>query len=48
MVVDSPERALEPVLPEGVELAVQPAPNGTGGAVVAAMAQLAGDPRPGR
>ncbi len=40
VVVDSPARALEGVLPEGVELAVQPQPNGTGGAVVAAMAQL--------
>jgi bifunctional UDP-N-acetylglucosamine pyrophosphorylase / glucosamine-1-phosphate N-acetyltransferase len=40
VVVDSPERALETVLPEGVHLAVQPRPNGTGGAVVAAMAQL--------
>jgi bifunctional UDP-N-acetylglucosamine pyrophosphorylase/glucosamine-1-phosphate N-acetyltransferase len=40
VVVDSPERALEGVLPEGVELAVQPRSNGTGGAVVAAMAQL--------
>ena len=35
-----PARALEPVLPEGVELAVQPTPDGTGGAVVAGMAQL--------
>jgi bifunctional UDP-N-acetylglucosamine pyrophosphorylase / glucosamine-1-phosphate N-acetyltransferase len=40
VVVDSPARALEGVLPEGVELAVQPQPNGTGGAVVAAMSQL--------
>jgi bifunctional UDP-N-acetylglucosamine pyrophosphorylase/glucosamine-1-phosphate N-acetyltransferase len=40
VVVDSPARGLEGVLPEGVELAVQPQPNGTGGAVVAAMAQL--------
>ncbi len=40
VVVDSPARALEPVLPEGVELAVQPTPNGTGGAVAAAIAQL--------
>lgn len=37
VVVDSPARALEQVLPEGVELAVQPASNGTGGAVAAAM-----------
>jgi bifunctional UDP-N-acetylglucosamine pyrophosphorylase / glucosamine-1-phosphate N-acetyltransferase len=43
VVVDSPERALEGVLPEGVLLAVQPSSNGTGGAVVAAMAQLDAD-----
>jgi bifunctional UDP-N-acetylglucosamine pyrophosphorylase / glucosamine-1-phosphate N-acetyltransferase len=41
VVVDSPERALQGVLPVGVRLAVQPQSNGTGGAVVAAMAQLA-------
>jgi bifunctional UDP-N-acetylglucosamine pyrophosphorylase / glucosamine-1-phosphate N-acetyltransferase len=40
VVVDSPARALEQVLPEGVELAVQPQSDGTGGAVAAAMAQL--------
>jgi bifunctional UDP-N-acetylglucosamine pyrophosphorylase / glucosamine-1-phosphate N-acetyltransferase len=40
VVVDSPERALEPVLPDGVELAVQPRPDGTGGAVAAALAHL--------
>ncbi len=40
VVVDSPARALQAVLPEGVELAVQPRSNGTGGAVVAGMAQL--------
>ncbi len=40
VVVDSPERALQSVLPDGVQLAVQPHSNGTGGAVVAAMAQL--------
>ena len=34
VVVDSPQRALERVLPAGVELAVQERPNGTGGAVV--------------
>jgi bifunctional UDP-N-acetylglucosamine pyrophosphorylase/glucosamine-1-phosphate N-acetyltransferase len=43
VVVDSPERALEPVLPEGVELAVQERPDGTGGAVAAAMARLDSD-----
>ncbi len=41
VVVDSPERALERVLPEGVELAVQERANGTGGAVAAAMTTLA-------
>jgi bifunctional UDP-N-acetylglucosamine pyrophosphorylase/glucosamine-1-phosphate N-acetyltransferase len=40
IVVDSPQRALEPVLPEGVELAVQERPNGTGGAVLAAFSHL--------
>jgi bifunctional UDP-N-acetylglucosamine pyrophosphorylase/glucosamine-1-phosphate N-acetyltransferase len=43
VVVDSPARALEQLLPDGVELAVQPQPNGTGGAVVAAMSQLEAD-----
>jgi bifunctional UDP-N-acetylglucosamine pyrophosphorylase/glucosamine-1-phosphate N-acetyltransferase len=40
VVVDSPRRALERVLPEGVELAVQEQADGTGGATVAAMAAL--------
>lgn len=40
VVVDSPARALEPLLPDGVELAVQQQPNGTGGAVAAALAQM--------
>jgi bifunctional UDP-N-acetylglucosamine pyrophosphorylase/glucosamine-1-phosphate N-acetyltransferase len=40
VVVDSPRRALERVLPEGVELAVQERSNGTGGAVVAGMTTL--------
>ncbi len=40
VVVDSPERALQGSLPQGVELAVQPSANGTGGAVAAAMAEL--------
>jgi bifunctional UDP-N-acetylglucosamine pyrophosphorylase/glucosamine-1-phosphate N-acetyltransferase len=40
VVVDAPARALEGVLPEGVELAVQPRSDGTGGAVAAAMDQL--------
>jgi bifunctional UDP-N-acetylglucosamine pyrophosphorylase / glucosamine-1-phosphate N-acetyltransferase len=40
VVLDSPARALEPVLPAPVELAVQEQPTGTGGAVIAAMAHL--------
>jgi len=48
VVVDSPARALEEILPEGVQLAVQQRPNGTGGAVAAALAEIdragAGDP----
>src|SRR3954465_1332831 len=36
VVVDNPKRRLEDWLPEGVEVAVQPEPNGTGGAVAAA------------
>ncbi len=47
VVVDSPERALQGVLPEGVQLAVQPQSNGTGGAVVAGMAQLDAGARDG-
>src|ERR1019366_3287157 len=43
VVVDSPERALAEVLPEGVQLAVQPQSDGTGGAVVAAMALIDSD-----
>ena len=44
IVVDSPERALARVLPHGVELAVQPRPDGTGGAVAAALAHIAASP----
>ncbi|MGA9285408.1 MAG: bifunctional UDP-N-acetylglucosamine diphosphorylase/glucosamine-1-phosphate N-acetyltransferase GlmU [Solirubrobacteraceae bacterium] len=40
VVVDSPARALAGVLPDGVELAVQPQSNGTGGAVRAAAEQI--------
>lgn len=40
VVVDSPAGALRDVLPEDVDVAVQPEPNGTGGAVAAAMAEL--------
>ncbi len=36
IVVDSPARACEPVLPDGVKLAVQPTSDGTGGAARAA------------
>jgi bifunctional UDP-N-acetylglucosamine pyrophosphorylase / glucosamine-1-phosphate N-acetyltransferase len=43
VVVDSPARALEQVLPDGIELAVQPRPDGTGGAAVAAISQLPSD-----
>ncbi len=43
LVVDSPARALAEALPDEVELAVQPQPNGTGGAVQAALAQLDGE-----
>jgi bifunctional UDP-N-acetylglucosamine pyrophosphorylase/glucosamine-1-phosphate N-acetyltransferase len=44
VVVDSPQRSLEEVLPENVEIAVQQEPNGTGGAVAAAMATLDSGP----
>jgi bifunctional UDP-N-acetylglucosamine pyrophosphorylase / glucosamine-1-phosphate N-acetyltransferase len=37
IVVDSPERALAQSLPDGVQLAVQERPNGTGGAVAAGL-----------
>ena len=40
VVVDSPRRALEGMLPEGVALAVQERANGTGGAVAAGVAAL--------
>jgi bifunctional UDP-N-acetylglucosamine pyrophosphorylase / glucosamine-1-phosphate N-acetyltransferase len=40
VVVDSPARALGDVLPEGVDLVVQPEADGTGGAVVAAAAEI--------
>jgi bifunctional UDP-N-acetylglucosamine pyrophosphorylase / glucosamine-1-phosphate N-acetyltransferase len=43
VVVDSPERPLEPVLPDAVELAVQERPDGTGGAAVAAMDAVGDD-----
>ncbi len=40
VVVDSPGRALEGILPEGVELAVQERSDGTGGAAIAAIAAI--------
>jgi bifunctional UDP-N-acetylglucosamine pyrophosphorylase/glucosamine-1-phosphate N-acetyltransferase len=40
VVVDGPERALDGHLPDGVELAVQAEPNGTGGAVQAAAGHV--------
>ncbi len=38
--VDNPKRRLEDRLPEGVEVAIQPEPNGTGGAVQAAATHI--------
>ncbi len=43
VVVDSPARSCEAVLPEGVELAVQPQSDGTGGAVRAAAEHIDAD-----
>jgi bifunctional UDP-N-acetylglucosamine pyrophosphorylase / glucosamine-1-phosphate N-acetyltransferase len=43
VVVGGPDRALEPVLPDGVALAVQPEANGTGGAVKAAAGHVAAE-----
>lgn len=43
VVVDSPARPCESVLPDGVELVVQPQSNGTGGAVQAAAEHIDGD-----
>jgi bifunctional UDP-N-acetylglucosamine pyrophosphorylase/glucosamine-1-phosphate N-acetyltransferase len=47
VVVDSAQSTLGDVLPEGVELAVQERPDGTGGAVAAAMAAIDSGPGPG-
>src|SRR4051794_29797015 len=44
VVVDGPQRGLEGHVPDGVELAVQPEANGTGGAVQAATAHLGDAP----
>src|SRR3954471_19576115 len=43
VVVDNPKRRLEDRLPEGVETAIQPSPNGTGGAVAAAAEHIDSD-----
>ena len=40
VVVDSPDNALQDHLPDGVTTAIQPAPNGTGGAVQAAAEHI--------
>jgi bifunctional UDP-N-acetylglucosamine pyrophosphorylase / glucosamine-1-phosphate N-acetyltransferase len=44
VVVDGPQRPLEGRLPEGVDVAIQPEANGTGGAVQAAVAHLGDEP----
>jgi bifunctional UDP-N-acetylglucosamine pyrophosphorylase/glucosamine-1-phosphate N-acetyltransferase len=44
VVVDGPERPLNGALPDGVELAIQPEPNGTGGAVLAALDHVGDEP----
>ncbi len=46
IVVDSPQRPTEAILPDGVEIVVQPQPDGTGGAVRAAASLLNGDADP--
>jgi bifunctional UDP-N-acetylglucosamine pyrophosphorylase/glucosamine-1-phosphate N-acetyltransferase len=43
VVVDNPKRKLEDHLPGGIEFAVQPQPNGTGGAVKAAAEHIDAD-----
>jgi bifunctional UDP-N-acetylglucosamine pyrophosphorylase / glucosamine-1-phosphate N-acetyltransferase len=43
VVVDGPKRMLEGHLPEGVEVAIQEQPRGTGDAVAAARAHIGGD-----
>ena len=43
VVVDSPQRRLEAIAGDGVELAIQPEPNGTAGAVAAAAGRIAAD-----
>jgi bifunctional UDP-N-acetylglucosamine pyrophosphorylase/glucosamine-1-phosphate N-acetyltransferase len=46
VVVDSPGRPLAEVLPDGVDVAVQPESNGTGGAAIAGLAALEGEIEP--
>ena len=41
VVVDGPDRAIEPLLPDGATLAVQEQPRGTGDAVLAAAGEIA-------
>ncbi len=43
VVVDNPKRRLEDRLPESVKHAIQPEPNGTGGAVIAAVEHIEDD-----
>ena len=43
VVVDGPQRKLEGHLPDGVAVAVQAEPKGTGDAVAAAAAEIGGD-----
>jgi bifunctional UDP-N-acetylglucosamine pyrophosphorylase/glucosamine-1-phosphate N-acetyltransferase len=45
IVVDSPQRALQEVLPDSVELAVQAKADGTGGAVAAGLEHMRREPR---
>jgi bifunctional UDP-N-acetylglucosamine pyrophosphorylase / glucosamine-1-phosphate N-acetyltransferase len=44
VVVDGPDRPLDGELPDGVELAIQPEANGTGGAVLAAVDHVGEEP----
>jgi bifunctional UDP-N-acetylglucosamine pyrophosphorylase/glucosamine-1-phosphate N-acetyltransferase len=46
VVVDTPGRPLAEVLPDGVDVAVQPESNGTGGAAIAGLAALEGEIEP--
>jgi bifunctional UDP-N-acetylglucosamine pyrophosphorylase/glucosamine-1-phosphate N-acetyltransferase len=44
VVVDGPDRPLDGALPDGVELAIQPEANGTGGAALAAVDHVGEEP----